>query len=415
MHASAHRRSALLVTVTAIVLATAFTTAPRAQAAANHPCAMSERDQDPPGGTAAFNLTVTERGTPCATAKTVMRAFHRCRTDAGARCLHRVLRTWTCNGRRVAGGPRGLPTLYFGTFRCRSGARRVESGYQQLGPSCFGAASRDALRPCTNTSRALTPGLAEIEPFALDAGAAGCSPGVVAGACLFGTAPDVATRHVALVGDSHTYHWRAALALVAQNERWAGYSIDAGGCFFSARVDAFLPDCLSFYESTEAWFAAHPEVDTVFVTQNADTPVTTGPGETYLGVKVDGFTRAWQRLPATVKHIVVLRDTPASSQATFDCVAKVAAAGSQRPGPACALPRAVALRQDTAVITARRLNAPRYQVIDLTHLFCGSRSCYPVIAGARVNADIFGHLTTTYMRTVAPYLERAVRRLEAGW
>jgi hypothetical protein len=414
--AIARRRSllAILVVIAAAAALAVTIGAQAAQPASYRACSLSESNQNPPGGTAAFALTVTQKNTSCTIATKVMKAFHGCRGDGGSRCGRRVLANWTCRGKRVAGGPRGLPHLFFGTFTCTSGERGVTSGYQELGPKCFGAAARDPKRPCTNATTAVHPDLDEVEPHALDAGAAGCDPGVVAGACVWGIDPGRATARVALVGDSHTYHWRAALALVAEVERWAGYSIDAGGCFFSAVTRAFLEGCEEFYQGTLAWFRNHPEVSTVFVTSNADTPVLVPDGQTYRSFKIDGFRRAWQALPKTVKHIIVLRDGPATTPSTFECVAKAAAAG-QRPGPACPLARSVAIREDTGVEAVKELHAQRYQYIDMTHYFCASTSCYPVIDGARVNADIYGHLNVTYTRSLGPYLLRAIRGLEASW
>jgi hypothetical protein len=231
---------------------------------------------------------------------------------------------------------------------------------------------------------------------------------------VFGAGDRDATRRFALVGDSHTIHWRAALAVVARAEHWRGYSLTGVGCFFSAVVASFFAPCQSYYDDTLRFFQEHPEIDTAFMTSNADTPVDVAPGETEAAVKVDGFRRAWAALPPTVRHIVVLRDTPRSTQATFDCMARAQAAG--RPlGTTCALARSIALRDDLGVEAVKQLHAARYESIDMTRYFCGLRSCYPVIAGARVNADGLGHLTVTYMRTAGPYLLREVRRLEAGW
>ena len=153
----------------------------------------------------------------------------------------------------------------------------------------------------------------------------------------------------------------------------------------------------------------------MFVTSNADTPVAVPDGQTSDEVKIDGFRRAWQALPKTVRHIVVLRDLTVSTDATRDCVYTVVAAGTQRPGPACALARSVALRKDLGVATVRALRSGRYQQIDLSDFVCGRTACAPVVGGVLVNGDIFGHLNATFMRTLGPYLLRALRRLQAGW
>ncbi len=404
---------ALLATILA---ATAFGTS-AAQAAPFERCTLSLKDQDPPGGTPAFALTVFQRRTTCRTATAVMRSFHRCRTEGGRTCGRRVLTRWSCRGTRAEPpGPRGLPRLFHGAFTCTSGTRGVRSAYEEFGPRCFGAAARDPKRPCVFPDRTVTPGIGEPEPYALDPGASGCDPGIVPGACLWGVPAAQATRRIALVGDSHTYHWRAALALVAQIEHWTAYSISAGGCFFSAVVGSFLPDCVpAFYDPALAWFRAHPEVDTVFVTSNADTPVAIPAGKTYAQYKAEGFRTAWQALPKTVKHIVVLRDTTVTRQENFDCVARVIAEPSGDPGTSCPLARSEAIREDVGIEAARSLHSKRYQSIDLTRYMCDASACYPVVGGVRVNGDIFGHLHVSFTRTLGPFLLRAIRRLMAGW
>jgi hypothetical protein len=85
------------------------------------------------------------------------------------------------------------------------------------------------------------------------------------------------------------------------------------------------------------------------------------------------------------------------------------------PSRRTTMARSVAVREDTGVEAVEQLHAKRYQYIDTTHYFCGRTSCYPVIDGARVNADIYGHLNVTYARSLGPYLLRAIRRLEASW
>ena len=102
----------------------------------------------------------------------------------------------------------------------------------------------------------------------------------------------------------------------------------------------------------------------MFVTANADTPVALEEGQTTRDVKVEGFKQAFRALPKSVKHIVVLRDTPASSQPTLDCIGRELDAGTN-DWPACALERPLALREDMAVLAARELAAKRYSVIDL--------------------------------------------------
>jgi hypothetical protein len=67
------------------------------------------------------------------------------------------------------------------------------------------------------------------------------------------------------------------------------------------------------------------------------------------------------------------------------------------------------------VIAAHSLNSPRSEVIDLSPFMCDPVNWFPVVRGVQVNGDIFGHLITSFMRTLEPFLLRDVRRLEAAW
>lgn len=379
-----------------------------AQAATYAPCKLSLADHDPPGRTSAYDLTVAKRRTTCATAKKVMRAFHRCRTESSYRCPRKVLGAWRCTGRKRA---TTLAHTYRGSFTCRRGLARVRSGYLQNTPRCFGAAARDPLLRCFSRTRTLSPGLGVPDPDMTWV----CDPGALPGACTFGVAEHEARGRFALIGDSHVQHWRTAFSAVIMAERWRGYSISAGGCFFSAAVGGFQPGCVSFYNEALSWLRDHPEVDTVFVTQNADTPVGGNSEEENRRLRIAGFKRAYRALPRSVKHLVVLRDTTISTQATLDCAVAAARSRSRRLAPVCPLSRRTAIREDHAIQAVEELNSERYAQIDLTRYLCSRGSCYPIVGGTLVNGDVWGHLNNTFSRTLGPYLLRELRRLRAAW
>ncbi len=404
-HTIAYAGRALALALLALLVPGAAFAAAPAQTAPYRWCDLSLRDQDPPGRTPAYNLTLVRRGTSCATAVRVMKAFHRCRTSARLRCTRPVLRRWRCDGR---GAMRGSTRV--ASFTCTSGRRRVRGGYWQDRPGCFGAAARDPRLRCYSRARTMFPAPGRSDP---DRGWM-CDTAVILGACVFGTAPGRSRGHFAIIGDSHVIHWRPALRTLAAAARWTGYSFSRAGCFFSEAVGRFYEDCVRWVRDFQAWIASHPEVDTVFVTSNADTWVATQPGESTLEVKVDGFARAWQALPATVTRLIVLRDTPRSTASTLACIERAARAARRSLAAACPLARSAALRDDAAVQTVRRLGSPRYRSIDLSNFMCSRANCYPVVGGVRVNADDEGHLNATFMRTLGPYLLREVRALFAA-
>lgn len=281
---------------------------------------------------------------------------------------------------------------------------------------CFGAAARDPQHPCFNPSRSFTPSVEHAD----DIRSSPCelTDEQPAPICTFGVSRTRAQDHIALVGDSHALHWRGTVDVVARARRWRGWSLTAPGCFFSDAVRLMgagaRERCTDWYLAVRRWFRAHPEVSTVFVSQNATTPVGIAAGQTELGVKAAGFRKAWRELPKTVQHVVVIRDTPDPRDDMYTCVEQVRLAATGRPGPLCATPRADAMRQDAAVATVAGLRSPRYRAIDMTSFFCGPRKCYPVIGGSLVHRDIFGHLNEAYARSLGPYMARKVRALNLG-
>jgi hypothetical protein len=278
-------------------------------------------------------------------------------------------------------------------------------------PPCFGAAAR-APRACRNAALARTvvprPADAVLEPnqFCLPIG----DPSIL-NTCRFQTPPRFAVaRTIALVGDSHAAHWRAALNIVATAKRWKGISITRSGCPFSTatpivpRADQLR--CARFKRRLFAWFARHGEVRSVFVSSHIARVVDEGGGQ--WRTQVAGYRRAFRRLPRTVRDVFVIRDTPMARRGTLSCVSRVAA--RRRPtARACSVARDYALRPDPATVATRGLGR-RFHVVDMSRYFCGGDRCYEVIGGALVHKDT-AHLTEVFSTTLGPYLLKRVNRL----
>jgi len=283
---------------------------------------------------------------------------------------------------------------------------------------CFGAASRNPLQPCVNArlNFAVTPApqiarRVPNTPCKLILG----SPDV----CEFGVPAAQARATIALVGDSHAGHWRGAVADVALAHDWRGLSITHTSCPLSKAVrklptPARFEACVAWKNEVFAWFAHHAEVHTVFVSGlSGGAGVYPSDGRSELQTSEAGYVAAWNALPKSVQHIVVIRDTPKMLADTNACVA-AAVRARRPPGVVCAVPRSEVLDPDPLVAAARRLHSPRVQVIDMTRYFCGSKLCYPVIGGALVLRDVT-HMSSVYSTSLGPYLLRAVNALMASW
>jgi peptidoglycan/LPS O-acetylase OafA/YrhL len=298
----------------------------------------------------------------------------------------------------------------FGSVRVRHDiavAQRASKVVLEHRPRCFGAAAHVPGHPCVNRALRLTvvPTPAE----ARDRGNLACGLSEFSGElhlCGFGVAPGRARATVALVGDSHASHWRAALDVVARRRGWAGISLAHAACPLSTTIPAALPGddrghCLAWNHQVVAWLAAHPDVHTLIVSAIAG-------GPTYAKVDAEaGYLAAWRALPRSVTDVVVIRDTPKARLSTADCVSRAMAA-AEPAGTACRLPRARSLPPDPEVAAAHRLTGRRVHVIDMTRYMCDTRWCRPVIGGTLVYKDD-NHLTEVFARTLGPYLAAAMR------
>jgi hypothetical protein len=126
------RRSSLRFILPAIVAAAALAMtigAQDAQSASYKKCTLSPSEQYPKGTKPkpTYNLTLKAQSTACATAKKVMKAFHKCRSAADYQCTRKVLAHWTCTGRKDS----STAEIFYANFTCTWGKRGVKSSYQQ--------------------------------------------------------------------------------------------------------------------------------------------------------------------------------------------------------------------------------------------------------------------------------------------
>jgi hypothetical protein len=265
---------------------------------------------------------------------------------------------------------------------------------------CFGAAAR--------ASRCHGP--ATVYPRPADAVIwpnSPCTPLRRLGACAFGVPARRSRATVALIGDSHAVHWRAALEVVAQVKRWRGISITRPGCPFSIQIPrspALGPAaCVAQHAATIAWLRAHPKIHTLFVSDWAEPPSGPQGGLGGYGGGAASYGAMLDRLPKSVRHIYVLRDIPGTTLRSIVCVE--GKLRRHRPvGAACASPRSAVVTPDpgAAAAAARR---PRARVLDLTRFFCSATRCFPVVGGVYVHKDD-NHMNAVFAATLGPYLLR---------
>lgn len=285
-----------------------------------------------------------------------------------------------------------------------------------VGRPCFGAAAHDPLRPCVNRGLRLVvtppPARAELERNAV------CAPEDPVGLllpCAFGVPAASARDTFALIGDSHASVWRAPLQRVAEAEHWRGISLTRSSCPLNS-TPALLPgpagpECVHWNALVLGWLRGHPEVHTVFLAQHSGGRVLHPVSMTGPEAQAAGYRQTWTALPASVRRIFVIRDTPRGTARSAACIARAVARGVPA-GTACAVPRSFALKPDPALAAALAGGLPRVRVVNLTRYMCDLRLCPPVIGGALVHRDI-DHLTQTFAATLAPYLQARIEAVLA--
>ncbi len=311
--------------------------------------------------------------------------------------------------------------LFSGTSHVQAQIHEAERASEKVvdkRPACFGAAARDPQQPCSNpalrTQVIPLPVAAKAEDYApcdrfhREGGLSQCD---------FGVPAEKAKRTIALVGDSHASHWRTPLNQVAERNGWHGVSITRTSCQFSEATkklaEPTLSQCKDWVAKLPGYFRAHPEIDTIFVVGITGSAVNVPPGRTMFQAQVNGVRNAWRALPDTVKHIVVIRDTPRIASDTADCVDRAIEAG-ERADIKCAVPREFAVEADPQAVAARTSGSARTQVVDLTDRFCSERLCFPVVGGALVYKDLH-HFTLVWAETLGPPLAREIQRVSQSW
>ncbi|GAA3630113.1 acyltransferase family protein [Microbacterium awajiense] len=286
---------------------------------------------------------------------------------------------------------------------------------------CYGAASVDPERPeCADALDPDAPLIPAYESLAGDdANRDACwasQEGEVFEVCALGPA-DGYTRHLLAVGDSHNNVWIEVYEEIAQARGWR---IDVAGrprCHWTA-ADRAHPDldtaagCRTWNDHVDAYVAGTP-LDGIIVVNSSragylpgdgplyDPDAVLAPGPELDRVRAEGYADAWalRRDPST--PIIAIRDNPIFALGALGCVAdpERVRAGS------CASPREDVLLED-GLADAVRLD-PAAHLVDFTDFMCDDVECHLVVGGVIVMRDHL-HLTATFARTLAPYLDREI-------
>jgi peptidoglycan/LPS O-acetylase OafA/YrhL len=286
------------------------------------------------------------------------------------------------------------------------------SGGTLSSPACYGAAAMQPGADCPQVDAddiSPTPVQAADDDFA-DEGGRGCQ---VAGddttvkGCEVGD-PDGTVR-LAIVGDSHAANYVPALELIAKAKHWSLTTYLHSGCPMTRAL--VTPSCDTWKADTLQRLQQE-RYDVVFVAALSRTPWPHGlvrhPDELTPAVRdsaAAAYATTWVRLQQAGSAVVALRDNPDPG---IGGVSDVPSCVEQHgDGAACDVSEADSLLDDPVAQAAR--TTPGVTLIDSTAMFCTDGTCPAVIGGVVVYRQV-QHVTQTYARSMAPFLEPEVTR-----
>jgi peptidoglycan/LPS O-acetylase OafA/YrhL len=279
-------------------------------------------------------------------------------------------------------------------------------------PRCFGAAAMDPGAPrCDNPD---LDGVVVPDPSAVaqdQTTRTGCwAPHGVdeLNICRLGPRTGY-TLHLFAVGDSHNLALVPAYEKIARTYNWRIDVAGHAGCYWTTAdlkfsSDAQRASCTAWRGNLDTYLAGADDLDAILATHATSLPVDPPDGTSREQAIVDGLVAAWRTQTERGVPVVGIVDNPGTDAENVQCVERYGASDPDR----CATPRSDGLRKFDGNAEAADLLEPT-AVVDTTDFYCTSRVCPSVIGGVAVYRDRT-HVTQTFMRTLAPYLGREVRR-----
>ncbi|MEU5376004.1 acyltransferase family protein [Streptomyces sp. NPDC002387] len=219
--------------------------------------------------------------------------------------------------------------------------------------------------------------------------------------CIIGD-PD-GKKTVVVFGDSHSWQWDNAFQEVGKNLHAKMVTIAKGGCSPEAykitREDLGrdYSECTSWRKSAMDYISKI-KPDVIVVTDRAQPTATRkGAEDTFAALK------------ATGADLIFLTDTPYPGFSVPDCLA-----GSSDKLSSCS-PKSEKVLDHPEIRAMEREVAEEHgaKVIDAVPALCADGYC-PAVIGGRVVYFDYSHMTGSYARSLAPYLQPTFKTVLAG-
>ncbi|NUT22832.1 MAG: acyltransferase [Hamadaea sp.] len=309
---------------------------------------------------------------------------------------------WWSPGKMRIGRPQPALALGLGSLLLVSGVAVIQGPPQVVRPpssptECFGAAALDPALVCPlSQGNYVLPAPADLVDDT--AGAFDCwiAEGERMKRCAYGD-PSAKTR-VAIVGDSHAAMLLPGLKSQLKTRGWRLDAYVGWGCQWmrtgtGSTCDGAMRDIQKALMTGKAY-------DVVLVTAARQR---TAQDKSWVSQM---YADAWRPVAERGSKIVVVADSPAVDQSALDCVLRI---GFSPAKDDCSTPVSHAFSETDPLLGAARL-VDGTAVVDLRSFYCKSSRCPAVIGNVIVYRDTVGHITSTFSRTLGPYLVDAVAR-----
>lgn len=202
---------------------------------------------------------------------------------------------------------------------------------------------------------------------------------------------------IAAVGDSHLAQFAGALNVLALRNNWKIDMYAKGGCPFSYAVrkhDAVLTRNCPIWVDKVSEQLREKKYDVVITSQRAGVDWVGGDSQAS-----SGLSDLWQELLASGNRIIAIKDSPYPGQNNVSCLLT---------GADCKFERSNALKFDPQVDAAS--SNQKVKLVNFDSVYCQATKCLPVIGNVVVYRDD-NHLTDTFARTLATYIEHEIKEL----
>ncbi len=210
---------------------------------------------------------------------------------------------------------------------------------------------------------------------------------------------------IAMVGDSKIGQWLPALQILAEKNDWRILVETKSACAFSGGklITKGKPytSCLKWNRTTLKSLLG-PEKPDVVLTSQGRSAVSDALGEVEPEM-VEALHEWWSKLQKAGVKVIALADNPTPSKNVYECA-------TEHPNQLtlCAFPRVEG--RGTPALRAAVAKTPGTSFIDLTDAICPTDKCAPVIGNVLIYRQ-GSHLTKTYVETLAPRLERELKKI----